>query len=226
MAERILIVDDEETILDLLEFHLQREGYRTLRATDGETALSLWETEQPEAVILDIMLPGADGLTVARTIRRSGMTPVILVSARGEEADRVRGLDIGADDYIVKPFSPRELLARVRAVLRRSREGSREVVEIGDLVVDLDAQSVTREGRAVALTYTEFALLRCLIAHRGRVLTRPFLLEKVWGFDFYGDSRTVDVHVRHLREKIERDPAHPAIIETVRGVGYRLRAAG
>lgn len=226
MGEKVLIVDDEPSILDLLEFHLQREGFETVRAEDGPTALAIWERDDPSAVILDVMLPGMDGLAVCRSIRRQRMTPVLLVTARGEEAERVRGLEIGADDYIVKPFSPREVVARVRAVLRRSRDGrTLRPMSIGTLTIDLDGQRVERDGTAVNLTFTEFALLRCLLLNQGRVLTRPFLLEKVWGYDFYGDSRTVDVHIRHLREKIEEDPSHPCLIETVRGVGYRFRGA-
>jgi len=224
LGEKVLIVDDEPTILDLLEFHLKREGYETLRAKDGPEALAIWEREDPGAVILDVMLPGMDGIAVCRSIRRQSMTPILLVTAKGEEEDRLRGLDTGADDYVVKPFSPREVVARLRAVLRRSGEG-RPIppVRLGDLVIDLDGQRVQRRGEPVNLTFTEFSLLRCLVANKGRVLTRPFLLEKVWGYDFYGDSRTVDVHVRHLREKLEDDPARPRLIETVRGVGYRFR---
>lgn len=224
MAETILIVDDEPAILDLVDYHLKAQGFFTLCAQDGPSALEVWEKERPDLVVLDVMLPGMDGLAVCRAIRRHSQTPVILLTARGEEIDRVLGLELGADDYMVKPFSPRELVARIRAILRRSQElQGKDLVRAGDMAIDLSGQKVTVNGKSVSLTFTEFSLLRCLAENKGRVLTRPFLLEKVWGFDFYGDSRTVDVHVRHLREKLETDPANPNLIETVRGVGYRLR---
>jgi two-component system alkaline phosphatase synthesis response regulator PhoP len=226
---KILVVDDEKHIGELVSYALQKEGYQVLTAQDGNRALELVQSEQPALVVLDIMLPGVDGLTICRLMRQNERTrdiPVIMLSARGQEIDRVLGLELGADDYITKPFSVRELVARVKARLRRSRGGPvrRRPLRIGELVVDPDRLTVEAGGGQEQLTRTEFELLWFLAANPGRVFTRDVLLEQVWGFDFSGDSRTVDVHIRHIRQKLERLPGSPRdFIETVRGVGYRFR---
>ncbi len=215
----VLVVEDEGAIRELIHFHLARAGFSVAEAADGLEALAAWQSARPDLVVLDLMLPEMDGLAVCRAIRRQAMTPILMLTAKGDEADRVSGLDLGADDYMVKPFSPKELVARVRALLRRTAPTD-ELLRIGALVLDRPAQRVTVAGEAVTLTLTEFSLLRCLIEHPGRVLSRRFLLQEVWGYDFFGDSRTVDVHIHHLREKIgERSDV---LIETVRGAGYRL----
>jgi DNA-binding response OmpR family regulator len=215
----VLVVEDEGAIRELIHFHLARAGFSVAEAQDGLEALAAWQSARPDLVVLDLMLPEMDGLAVCRAIRRQAMTPILMLTAKGDEADRVSGLDLGADDYMVKPFSPKELVARVRALLRRTAPTD-ELLRIGALVLDRPAQRVTVAGEAVTLTLTEFSLLRCLIEHPGRVLSRRFLLQEVWGYDFFGDSRTVDVHIHHLREKIgERSDV---LIETVRGAGYRL----
>ena len=215
----VLVVEDEAAIRDLIAFHLSREGFTVLEAEDGLSAVATWQRERPDLVLLDLMLPEMDGLAVCRAIRRQAMTPILMLTAKGEEADRVSGLDLGADDYMVKPFSPRELVARVRALLRRTAPDD-ELLRMGQLVMDRPAQRVTVSGQTVTLTLTEFSLLRCLLEHPGRVLSRRFLLQEVWGYDFFGDSRTVDVHIHHLREKLGDGAA--LVIETVRGAGYRL----
>ncbi|MDA8064359.1 MAG: response regulator transcription factor [Thermaerobacter sp.] len=225
MAVRILLVDDEPPILELVSYNLRREGYEVRTARDGAGALEAFRRERPDLVILDLMLPGQDGYQVCRALREEGDVPILMLTARKEEEDRIRGLDLGADDYVTKPFSPRELAARVRAILRRSAgkapEGGR--LRCGDLALDLERRTVEVAGRSVNLTFTEFELLALLARSPGRVYTRELLLEKIWGYDYFGDIRTVDVHIRHLREKIEADPALPTFIETVRGVGYRFR---
>jgi DNA-binding response OmpR family regulator len=224
---RILIVDDEPAIVELVRFNLVREGFEADAAGDGRTALRQLESRPYDLVVLDRMLPGIEGTEVLRQLRQHSRIPVILLTARGSEADRVAGLEAGADDYLVKPFSPRELVARVRAVLRRAgRRAAGGIVRTGDLEVDLREQRVRRAGRIVDLTATEFALLRELAEHLDQAVSREQLIEKVWGYDFDGDARTVDVHVRHLREKLEDNPSRPAYLETVRGVGYRLRGRG
>lgn len=224
---RVLIVDDEPAIAELVSFNLAREGYQTDVALDGRTALRKFENQPYDLVILDRMLPGMDGVDVLRELRRAGPVPVLMLTARGSETDRVTGLEAGADDYLVKPFSIRELVARTRAILRRSGlSGVEATASFGDVTVHLDTQSCERAGRPVDLTSTEFALLRTLLEHRGRPVDRESLIRGAWGYDFAGDARTVDVHIRHLREKLEADPAHPVWIETVRGTGYRLRGEG
>lgn len=215
----VLVVEDESAIRELIRFHLDREGFVVAEATDGMAALASWQSARPDLVVLDLMLPEMDGLAVCRAIRRQAMTPILMVTAKGDEADRVSGLDLGADDYMVKPFSPKELVARVRALLRRTAPTD-ELLRMGAVVLDRPGQRVTVAGEAVTLTLTEFSLLRCLLEHPGRVLSRRFLLQEVWGYDFFGDSRTVDVHIHHLREKIGESSA--VLIETVRGAGYRL----
>lgn len=221
---RILVVDDEEPIRELVVFTLESEGFRADAVADGPTALARLEAEPYDMVLLDRMLPGMQGTEVLRRIRGQGRLPVILLTALGAEADRVAGLETGADDYVSKPFSPRELVARVRAVLRRTGGGhGGRRVRAGDLVIDLVEHAVFRAGERVELTATEFALLRQLAERAGQAVDREELIRGVWGYDFVGDARTVDVHIRHLREKLERDPGRPERIATVRGVGYRLK---
>jgi len=223
----ILVVDDEEPIQELLKFNLEKEGYEVITADDGPEALKTIEEKHPDLVVLDIMLPGMNGLEVCTQLRmnpRFSDLPVIMLTAKGEEIDKVLGLEIGADDYITKPFSPRELLARIRARLRRLKpaEGGNELLR-GDLRMDLERFSVSIRGEYVELTPKEFELLRVLAAHPGKVYSRDELLERVWGYEYTGDTRTVDVHVRHLRQKVEKDPSNPEYIETLRGIGYRLK---
>lgn len=219
---KILLVEDDQILLETLAYNLSRERYEVVRASDGVTALTLARETQPDLILLDIMLPELDGLSVCRILRRELETPIILLTARGGEVDRIVGLDCGADDYIAKPFSLGELYARMRAVLRRGRREPETRLESGDLTLDVVAHRASACGRDLELTPREFDLLAELIRHKGTVLTRDLLLERVWGNDFGGDTRTVDVHIRGLREKIERDPADPQRIETVRGIGYRF----
>jgi len=223
------VVDDEPHIVELVRYNLTREGYEVITAGDGEAALARARADRPELIILDIMLPGSDGLEVCGQLRRETGVPIIMLTAKSGELERVVGLEIGADDYVTKPFSPRELIARVRAVLRRRvREvvsANAEPVQIGSLRLDPLTREVTLETRRIDLTAREFELLRLLMRHPNRVFTRDFLLEHIWGYDFYGSTRTVDMHVSRLREKIEDDPSKPTYIVTVRGVGYKLRPA-
>lgn len=219
---KLLLVEDDQTLLDTLTFNLTREGYDVMRAADGVTALDLARQHKPDLILLDVMLPGLDGLTVCRTLRRETDALIVLLTARSSEVDRIVGLDTGADDYIVKPFSLGELMARLRAVMRRGQHRVETKLQSGDLVLDLVGHRAMRDGKNLNLPPKEFDLLAELIRHKGAVLTRDLLLQRVWGFDFAGDSRTVDVHIRWLREKIEQDPASPTRIETVRGLGYRF----
>lgn len=226
MGEKILIVDDEEHIVRLVTFNLQREGFETLSAYDGKEAKEKVLRFSPDLVILDLMLPEIDGLRLVQELREEGIfTPVIMLTARGEEVDRVVGLELGCDDYVSKPFSMRELIARVRAVLRRTRESEswgQKRIKVGKLTVDLDQREVFLDSNPLVLTPKEFELLSFMVRHRGRVLSRDLLLDRVWGHDFTGEPRIVDVHISHLREKIEKDPRNPELIKTVRGVGYRF----
>jgi DNA-binding response OmpR family regulator len=224
----ILLVDDEEAVQKLLTYPLERDGYRVVQARDGEEALSRFSDRSIDLVVLDLMLPKVDGLEVCRRLRARSMVPIIMLTARDDELDKVVGLELGADDYITKPFSIREFRSRVRALLRRvaaQRAGPPpdEVIERGELMIDGGRRSVEVRGERVQLTYVEFELLRALAAHPGRVYTRRMLLEALWGDADYRDPRTIDVHVRHIREKIEREPREPELILTVRGVGYRFR---
>ncbi len=219
---KLLLVEDDQTLLDTLSFNLMREGYDVIRASDGVAALDLAREHKPDLIVLDVMLPGLDGLTVCRTLRREMDVPIVLLTARSSEVDRIVGLDTGADDYIVKPFSLGELMARLRAVMRRGQHRVETKLQSGDLLLDLVGHRAVRNGKSLNLPPKEFDLLAELIRHKGAVLTRDLLLQRVWGFDFAGDSRTVDVHIRWLREKIENDPANPTRIETVRGLGYRF----
>jgi DNA-binding response OmpR family regulator len=220
----VLVVDDEPIVREVVVRYLEREGFRTLEAGDGEHARELVERESPALVVLDVMLPGTDGLALCRWIRSRSELPVILLTARGEEADRIVGLELGADDYVTKPFSPRELAARVRSVLRRSSapQEPAQLIELGELAIDAGAREVTKAGRAVALTAREFDLLWFLASHPRRVFSRSQLMDSVWGYESAIDTGTVTVHVRRLREKIEDDPSRPERLETVWGVGYRV----
>ena len=219
---KLLLVEDDQTLRDTLAYNLQREGYDVLVTGDGVSALDLAREHKPDLIILDIMLPGLDGLTVCRTLRHEMEILIVLLTARTGEVDRIVGLDSGADDYIVKPFSVGEMLARLRAVLRRGHPEPALKLQSGDLTLDLVAHRAFRAGKPLDLAPKEFDVLAELIRHKGAVLTRDLLLQRVWGFDFAGDTRTVDVHIRWLREKIESDSANPKRIETVRGLGYRF----
>lgn len=229
MPNTVAIVEDEPNIVELVKYNLDREGYRTITANDGRRGLELIRQELPDLVILDLMLPELDGMSVCKLLRADATTksiPIIILTAKSEEADRVLGLEMGADDYVTKPFSPRELVARVRAVLRRSgniEDGEPDIMEIGDIRMDLRQHLVKVRGEEVELTPKEFDFLKLLLLNPGRAFTREFLLEHLWGYEYFGDTRTVDVHVRRLRQKIEGDAAEPLYLETVRGVGYRFR---
>ncbi|MDQ2910209.1 MAG: response regulator transcription factor [Actinomycetota bacterium] len=227
-SSTILLVDDEDSVQKLLAYPLEREGYRVLQARDGEEALQRFASERVDLVVLDIMLPKLDGLEVCKRLRAESEVPIIMLTARDDELDKVLGLELGADDYITKPFSIREFRSRVRALLRRASASRQvdedgEVISVEELTIDLARRSVEIRGERVQLTYVEFELLRILASHPGRVYSRRMLLEALWGGADYREPRTIDVHVRHLREKLERDPGEPEYILTVRGVGYRFR---
>jgi DNA-binding response OmpR family regulator len=220
----VLVVDDEPIVRDVVARYLRHEGYRTLEAGDGDEARRLIVESEPSLVVLDVMLPGTDGLALCRWIRGRSELPVILLTARGDEADRIVGLELGADDYVAKPFSPRELTARVRTVLRRSRAAPAgdERIVLGDLEIDARSREVRKGGRAVRLTAKEFDLLWFMAGHPRQVFSRDQLMDRVWGYEAAFDTGTVTVHVRRLREKLEDDPSRPAHLQTVWGVGYRL----
>ena len=223
----IMLVDDEESIQKLLTYPLEREGYTVVQARDGEEALRRFAEQPVDLVVLDVMLPRLDGLEVCRRLRTGSAVPIIMLTARDDEVDKVLGLELGADDYITKPFSIREFRSRIRAVLRRA--GLRPdrltdgMIEAGVIAIDPAKRAVTVDGERAQLTYVEFEVLHTLASHPGRVYSRQALLEAVWGDSAYREPRTIDVHIRHLREKIEEDPREPAYIFTVRGVGYRFR---
>jgi two-component system, OmpR family, alkaline phosphatase synthesis response regulator PhoP len=222
VAERILVVDDEQSIRTIVEYALRDAGFTVLTAARGDDALRTVEREQVDLVVLDLMLPGVDGLEVCKRIRAERNVPIIMLSARGEELDKVLGLELGADDYVTKPFSPRELVSRVKANLRRARiEPDRAApLMAGGLQIDAASRTVLRDGAEVQLTYSEFEILHKLASSPRRVFTREELMNHLWKGSFYGDLRSVDVHVRHLRQKVELDPSAPLLIRTVRGVGY------
>jgi DNA-binding response OmpR family regulator len=227
-SSTILLVDDEESVQKLLAYPLEREGFRVVQARDGQEALERFAAERIDLVVLDLMLPKLDGLEVCKRLRATSTVPIIMLTARDDELDKVLGLELGADDYITKPFSIREFRSRVRALLRRAsipRDGGAEdeLIERDGLRIDAGRRTVELDGRAIRLTYVEFELLRALAAHPGRVYSRRMLLEALWGGSDYREPRTIDVHVRHLREKLETDPREPEFILTVRGVGYRFR---
>ncbi len=224
--ELVLVVDDEKTLVKALTFNLQKEGFRIEVAYDGEEALQKVFSLKPDVVVLDLMLPEIDGFEVCRSIRKKLEVPIIMLTARSEDIDKVLGLELGADDYLTKPFNSRELVARIKAILRRSaayEEESKKQIQIGELHIDLLQHRVRLDGKDVNLTSKEFALLSFLAINAGNVYSREQLLEQVWGYDYYGDVRTVDVHIRHLREKIEADPGNPNLIITVWGTGYKIR---
>jgi DNA-binding response OmpR family regulator len=236
MAEKILIVEDELTLQETLAYNLKRQGYEVETAGDGAAALDSARRLHPDLIVLDVMLPGMDGFEVCRILRQEMNTPVLMLTARDDEIDRVVGLEVGADDYMTKPFSMRELMARVKAMLRRVRlireeakntpviptPPNQQVIPLGNLALDLARHELRKDEIPMQLKPKEFELLLFLVQHRGQVLSREFILEHVWGWEFFGDSRTVDVHIRWLREKIEADPGVPSRIVTVRGAGYRF----
>ena len=223
-VKTVLVVDDEPIVRDVVVRYLEREGFRTLEAADGDRARELLERERPNLVVLDLMLPGMDGLALCRWIRSHSDLPVIMLTARGEESDRIVGLELGADDYVTKPFSPRELAVRVRTVLRRSTSTARkpERLRFDGLELDTGAREVTRDGDVLQLTAKEFDLLWFLATHARQVFSRDQLMDRVWGYEAALDTGTVTVHVRRLREKIEADPSRPRLLQTVWGVGYRF----
>jgi two-component system, OmpR family, response regulator RegX3 len=225
-AARILVVEDEDALADSVRYNLEREGYAVSVAADGRSALERFRSESPALVILDLMLPELSGLDVCRMIRAESDVPIIMVTAKDSEADKVTGLELGADDYVTKPFSVRELVSRVRANLRRSHPRAvppaEEVLAVGPVRMDVARHEVSVRGRAVPMPPKEFELLEVLLRRRGRLLTREFLIEEVWGPDYFGDTRTLDVHVKRLRRKVEEDPHRPVHLVTVRGLGYKF----
>lgn len=223
METKILIVDDERSIVDLLEYNLRRDGYQVIIARDGCRALQLAQTEHPDLVVLDLMLPGLDGLDVCRALRQKGNTPIIMLTARDDEIDRVLGLELGADDYVTKPFSVRELMARIKAVLRRASDQSpSHTYRIDTIEIDTLARQIHLCGHPLNVTRMEFDLLEALASHAGQVLSREQLIDIVWGYDYYGDTRAVDSAVKRIRSKFRQAGANPEVIATVRGIGYRL----
>lgn len=230
-VKKILAVDDEPSILTLLKFNLEKAGFEVITTGDGSEALKLIQSEKPDLILLDLMLPNMDGTEILKQIRQEkNNVPVVMLTARGEDLDRILGLELGADDYITKPFVIREVVARIRAILRRTYGNiepvEAETIQIGDILIQTERYEVYLKGVSVELTPKEFELLLFLAKNRGRVLTREQLLNKVWNYDFMGDSRIVDVHISHLREKIEEDPKAPRHIRTVRGLGYKLEDKG
>ena len=224
---KILIVDDEPNILQTVRAYLEREGYAVQSASDGAAALKLAYVFQPDLIVLDIMLPGIDGLEVLRQLRQTSDVYVLLLTATADETDKIVGLTVGADDYLTKPFSPRELVARIKAILRRGRgnEPGERVLIVSSLRIDPESRQVWKESQLIDLTTIEFDILHALARHPGRVLSREQLIEQVWGYDYYGDERVVDVHIGRLRKKLDDDAGKPETIVTVRGVGYRLEAS-
>lgn len=231
MQQKILVVDDAKSIVDILKFNLKREGFNVLVGYDGEEAIEIVHKENPDLIILDIMMPKLDGLQACKMIRKEYDTPIIMLTARAEEVDKVIGLELGADDYVTKPFSVRELMARVKANLRRSSyanlngDGNEQaILEFDEMKIDLNKYEVTKDDEIINLTLREFELLKFMVTQKEQIFTREQLLEKVWGYEYYGDVRTVDVTVRRLREKIEEDPSKPRYILTKRGVGYYFKS--
>ena len=228
MSSKVLVVEDDPNLLDTLAYNLRKEGYRVITAADGLKAVDIARSEQPDLIILDIMLPGLSGFEVCRILRREMTVPILMLTAKDEETDKIVGLEIGADDYVTKPFSVRELLARVAAHLRRAKmaeaptNGKTAPLKIGKLEVDIARHRASLSGTGLDLSPKEFDLLAFLVRNKGLVFTREQLLEQIWGYDYTGENRTVDVHVRWLRRKIERDPSRPEYLLTVRGTGYKL----
>lgn len=238
MNERILVIEDEMHIQELLQYNLEKNGYKVTLTDNGIEGLNEALTNVPDLILLDLMLPGMDGLEVCKRLRSEKHTkklPILMLTAKSEELDKILGLELGADDYITKPFSIKELIARIRASLRRvseekfdthAEESKSSILKIKNIEIDIDKYEVRKDGEKVILTLKEFELLRILIENQGKVLTRDFLLDKIWGYDYVGETRTVDVHIRHLRQKIEDDEEMGQIIETIRGVGYRIGNVG
>jgi two-component system alkaline phosphatase synthesis response regulator PhoP len=223
--EKIMVVDDERNIVELVKYNLEKEGYDVICAYDGFEAVNLARQDRPDLIVLDIMLPGQGGLEVCRALRKETKIPIIMATAKGEEIDKILGLELGADDYVVKPFSPRELVARVKAILRRtsSKAEEKDNLVFDDISINLVKHEVRKKGEIVDLKPKEFDLLKLLSTNVGKVFTRDFLLEQLWGYDYLGDTRTVDVHMRRLRQKIENDPATPYYLKTVHGIGYKFQ---
>lgn len=225
--EKILVVDDEDHIVELISYNLMNSGYKVITANNGIDAVKLAKEEKPKLMLLDLMIPGLDGYDVCKSIRSDNETKdisVIMLTAKGEELDKILGLELGADDYMTKPFSIRELLARIKAVLRRTKSlgGSEEVFKTNGIIINFDRREVLISDKKIDLTLKEFELLEILVKNRGKILTRETLLDKIWGYEYVGETRTVDVHIRYLRKKIEVDDKNPKFIETIRGVGYRF----
>ncbi|GAB4278266.1 MAG: response regulator transcription factor [Coriobacteriia bacterium] len=225
MPARIVVVDDEESILKVVSYALEQAGYEVHTATDANGGMFLFEEIKPDLMVLDVMLPGKNGLELARDIRQTSDVPIIMLSARGDEVDRILGLEFGADDYVTKPFSPRELVSRVKAILRRVGAGPREKsrIQVGDLVFDSDSRQVFMRGEPVHLTTSEYGILQILISNPGKAFSRAEILTALWDESPFGDERAIDVHIHNMREKLEEDPKNPEYILTVRGYGYRLR---
>jgi two-component system alkaline phosphatase synthesis response regulator PhoP len=224
-GRKILVVDDETRLVDVMKAYLERDGYKVVTAYDGQEALLQARREKPDLVLLDLMLPEIDGMEVCRTLRKDSNVPIIMLTARSEETDKLIGLELGADDYVTKPFSPREVVARVRAVLRRAQaaaDDGQNVITVGDLVIDQARHEVRRKKETISITPTEFDLLWALASNKGRVLSRLQLMEKALGESYEGYERTIDAHIKNLRHKIEPDPAHPRYVQTVFGVGYKV----
>lgn len=228
---KLLVVDDEDHIVELISFNLESNGYDIVTASDGESAIKKAEEENPDLIILDLMLPKLDGIEVCRRLKSNPSTShisIIMLTAKSDESDKIVGLEIGADDYITKPFSVKELIARVKAVLRRNlnnytNKTEENIIQIGDIVIDEEKHEVIKSGKKAELTLKEFELLSVLAKNRGKVLSRNTLLDEVWGYDYFGETRTVDVHIRHIRKKIEDDDKRPKYIETIRGIGYKMK---
>jgi len=226
----VLIIEDEEHIVELIKFNLENNGYKVSYAYDGEKGLEIIQNDHPDIVLLDLMIPKIDGIDLCNRVKNNKVLkeiPIIMLTAKSGETDKIIGLEIGADDYITKPFSVRELLARIKVVLRRynstKSSSSEGIITIEDLVIDIEKHEVSRDGEIFELTLKEFELLRILAFNRGRVLSRSYLLDEIWGYDYFGETRTVDVHIRHLRSKIEENSDGKKYIETVRGVGYKIK---
>jgi two-component system alkaline phosphatase synthesis response regulator PhoP len=232
MKNKVLVVDDEQSIVTLLQYNFEQAGYDVITAMDGQAGKKLAETESPDMIVLDLMLPNLDGMEVCKQLRQKGiMTPILMLTAKDDEFDKILGLELGADDYMVKPFSPREVIARVKAILRRTQvqpeaveenDNNEEKIEIGKLTIYPEKYEAYFQAQQLELTLKEFELLLYLAKNKGRVLTRDQLLSAVWNYDFAGDTRIVDVHISHLREKIEEDTKKPAYIKTMRGLGYKM----
>jgi len=224
MEAKILIVDDEKNIVELIKFHLKKENYRVIEAYKGKDALDLYRKEKPDLIILDVMLPDMGGFEVCKNIRKESRIPIIMLTAKGEEIDKILGFELGADDYITKPFSPRELLARIKAVLKRTRTSNIDTnqIQVGPFKINVNKREIYKNDKLLELKPKEFDLLKLFITNPGRVFTRQYLLEQIWGYDYLGDTRTVDVHIRRLRQKIEDNDKNATYIKTVHGVGYKF----